>query len=149
VEDDHIFKSHNKTLLVYHFVFRMKYRKGVLNEESGATLVNVCKKISARYEVEFIEIGYESDHVHFLVQSVPNMSVSEMVRTIKSIVARELFRLHPEIKEKLWGGHFWTSGFYANTVGLYAGKEVIQKYVQDQGKEKEYKKIHSGQLKLF
>lgn len=60
-----------------------------------------------------------------------------------------MFRLHPEIKSLLWGGNFWTSGFYANTVGLYAGKEVIQKYVQNQGKEEEYKKIHSGQLKLF
>ncbi len=134
---------------MYHLVFPLKYRKSVITEESGITLVNVCKEISARYEVEFIEIGYESDHVHFLVQSVPNMCVSEMVRTIKSIVAREIFRLHPEIKAKLWGGNFWTSGFYANTVGLYASKEVIQKYVQNQGKEEEYEKIHSGQLKLF
>src|SRR5699024_1265882 len=147
--DEHIYKSHNKTLLMYHLVFPLKYRKGVLTEESGETLVSVCKKITERYEIEFIEIGYESDHVHFLVQSVPKMPVSEIVRMIKSIVAREMFRLHPEIKSLLWGGNFWTSGFYANTVGLYASKEVIQKYVQNQGKDKKYKKIHTGQLKLF
>lgn len=134
---------------MYHLVFPLKYRKGVLTEESGRTLVSVCKKITERYEIEFIEIGYETDHVHFLVQSVPKMSVSQMVGMIKSIIAREMFRLHPEIKSLLWGGNFWTSGFYANTVGLYASKEVIQKYVQNQGKGQEYKKIHSGQLKLF
>jgi len=134
---------------MYHLVFPLKYRKGVLTEESGETLVSVCKKITERYEIEFIEIGYESDHVHFLVQSVPKMPVSEIVRMIKSIVAREMFRLHPEIKSLLWGGDFWTSGFYPNTVGLYASKEVIQKYVQNQGKGQEYRKIHSGQLKLF
>lgn len=134
---------------MYHLVFPLKYRKGVLTEESGKTLVSVCEKITERYEIEFIEIGYESDHVHFLVQSVPKMSVSQMVQMIKSIVAREMFRLHPEIKSLLWGGNLWTSGFYANTVGLYASKEVIRKYVQDQGKGQEYKKIHSGQLKLF
>ncbi len=149
MEDEHIYKSHNKTLLMYHLVFPLKYRKGVLTEESGKTLVSVCEKITERYEIEFIEIGYESDHVHFLVQSVPKMSVSQMVQMIKSIVAREMFRLHPEIKSLLWGGNLWTSGFYANTVGLYASKEVIRKYVQDQGKGQEYKKIHSGQLKLF
>ena len=149
MDDEHLYKSHNKTLLMYHLVFPLKYRKNVITEESGKTLVNICEEISERYEIEFIEIGYESNHVHFLVQSVPKMSVSKMVRTIKSIVAREMFRLHPEIKSLLWGGSFWTSGFYANTVGLYAGKNVIQKYVQNQGKEEEYKKIHSGQLKLF
>jgi len=149
MDDEHLYKSHNKTLLMYHLVFPLKYRKNVITDESGKTLTNVCEEISYRYEIEFIEIGYESNHVHFLVQSVPKMSVSKMVRTIKSIIAREMFRLHPEIKSLLWGGSFWTSGFYANTVGLYAGKEVIQKYVQNQGKEEEYKKIHSGQLKLF
>ncbi len=149
MDDEHLYKSHNKTLLMYHLVFPLKYRKNVITEESGKTLVNVCKEISERYEIEFIEIGYESNHVHFLVQSVPKMSVSKVVRTIKSIIAREMFRLHPEIKSLLWGGNFWTSGFYANTVGSYAAKEVIQKYVQNQGKEEEYKKIHSGQLKLF
>jgi REP element-mobilizing transposase RayT len=134
---------------MYHLVFPLKYRKSVITEESGKTLVGICSEISERYEIEFIEIGHEPNHVHFLVQSVPKMSVSQMVRTIKSITAREVFRLHPEIKSLLWGGNFWTSGFYANTVGLYAGKEVIQKYVQNQGEEEGYKKIHSGQLKLF
>lgn len=149
MEDEHIYKSHNKTLLLYHLVFPLKYRKNVISDSSGQTLVNICKDISERYEYAFIKIGYESDHVHFLVQSIPSISISEMVRVIKSITARELFRLHPEIESILWGGNFWSSGFYANTVGLYASKEVIQKYVENQGKQKEYKEIYSGQLKLF
>ncbi|MCB0453801.1 MAG: IS200/IS605 family transposase [Aequorivita sp.] len=149
MKDEHIYKSHNKTLLLYHLVFPLKYRKAILTEDTGSTLVAICNEISKRYELEFIEIGYEPDHVHFLVQSVPNVSVSQMVRTVKSIVAREMFRLHPEIEQMLWGGNFWSSGFYANTVGLYASKEVIKKYIEGQGKVKEYKEIYSGQLKLF
>lgn len=77
------------------------------------------------------------------------MPVSQIVRAIKSITARELFRLHPEIKQLLWGGNFWTSGYYANTVGQYGNMEVIRKYVENQGKEKDYVKVHSAQLKLF
>ena len=113
---------------------------------------DICNKISERYEIQFIEIGYESDHVHFLVQGVPTMSVTKLVRTIKSITARELFRLHPEIKQLLWGGKFWTSGYYANTVGQYGNKDVIKEYIENQGnqgKQEKYKKIHSEQLKLF
>lgn len=148
--DEHIYKRHNKTLLLYHLVFPMKYRRDVLTEQSGNTLKEICLEISSRFEIEFIEIGYEGDHVHFLVQGVPTLSVTKIVTVVKSLTAREMFRLHPEIKQKLWGGNLWTSGYYANTVGMYGNKEVIRKYVQNQGKkESEYTKIHSGQLRLF
>ncbi len=147
--DEHIYKRHNKTLLLYHLVFPLKYRKKVITEEIGESLKTICVEISERYEINFIEIGYETDHVHFLVQSVPSISVSEMITKLKSITAKQLFKRHPEIKVKLWGGSFWTSGFYANTVGQYGNKDVIKKYVENQGKEKEYKKVYDGQLALF
>jgi REP element-mobilizing transposase RayT len=146
---EHIHKRHNKTLLLYHLVCPLKYRKGVISRAIGETLKEICIEISERYEIHFIEIGYESNHVHFLVQSVPKLSVSEISRIIKSITAKQLFQRHPEIELKLWGGNFWTSGYYSNTVGQYANEEVIRKYVESQGKQKEYKKIHQGQLTLF
>ena len=146
---EHIHKRHNKTLLLYHIVCPLKYRKEIITEEIGETLKEICIEISDRYEIHFIEIGYEPNHVHFLVQSVPKLSVSEISRTIKSITAKQLFQRHPEIELKLWGGNFWTSGYYSNTVGQYANEEVIRKYVESQGKHKEYKKIHQGQLTLF
>ena len=146
--DEHIYKRHNKSLLLYHLVFPMKYRREVLTKEIGESLQFICVGISERYEVQFVEIGYESDHVHFLVQSVPSMSVSKLVTIIKSLSARELFKKHPEIKRILWGGNLWTGGYYVNTVGQYGNKD-IRKYIENQGKEKEYKKIHGEQLKLW
>jgi REP element-mobilizing transposase RayT len=146
---EHITKRHNKTLLLYHIVCPLKYRKSVITKEIGESLKEICLQISERYEIHFVEIGYESDHVHFLVQSVPKLSVSEIARTIKSITAKQLFQRHPEIEAKLWGGNFWTSGYYANTVGQYANEEVIRKYVESQGKEKEYKRVFVQQLTLF
>ena len=145
---EHLKKRHNKTLLLYHIVCPLKYRESVITEAIGETLKEICFQISARYEVHFIEIGYEPDHVHFLVQSVPAMNVSEITRTIKSITAKELFRHHPEIELELWGGNFWTSGYYANTVGQYANEDVIRKYVESQGRQKEYKSVYNGQLTL-
>ena len=90
---DHILKSHNKTLLLYHLVFPLKYRRKAISEKVGETLKKICLDISARYEVEFIEIGYEKDHVHFLVQSVPSYPVTKMVTMLKSIMGKELFRV--------------------------------------------------------
>ncbi|WP_345192489.1 transposase [Algibacter agarivorans] len=45
-----------------------------------------------------------------------------MITMLKSITAIELFKRYPEIKLKLWGGEFWTSGFYANTLGQYSNE---------------------------
>ena len=98
-----------------------------MDEKSGETLKEICIAISERYEIQFLEVGYESDHVHFLIQTIPKLSVSSLVTTIKSITAKELFSKLPEIKKMLWGGKLWTSGYYANTVGLYGNKEVIRK----------------------
>ena len=148
--DEHIYKKHNKTLLMYHLVFPVKYRKKVFTGEVCETLKEVCKGISERFEINFIEIGMETDHVHFLIQGVPKMPVSRVVTIIKSITAREIFARYPKIKrEILWGGNLWTSGYYANTVGLYASKETITRYIQNQGKdERDYQKIYEGQLDL-
>jgi len=87
MEDNHKHKSHNKTLLLYHMVFPVKYRRSVISEEVGVSLKQICIELSERYEIHFVEIGYEGDHVHFLVQSVPKMSVSKIVRSVKSILA--------------------------------------------------------------
>jgi len=112
-------------------------------------LKEVCLEISKRYEIEFIEIGTDKDHVHFLIQSVPMLSPTQIIRTVKSITAKEIFRLHPEVKQKLWGGEFWTKGYYVNTVGKHGDENTIQQYVKSQGTEKEYKKLHEQQLTLF
>jgi len=127
---DHIDKSHNKSLLLYHLVCPIKYRRKVLIDEVSNTFKIICLEISSRYEIHFLEIGFDEDHVHFLIQSVAVMSPKKIVNTIKSLNAREVFRLHPEVKRFLWGGKFWTSGYYINTVGEYANEEVIKKYVQ-------------------
>ena len=143
---EHIFKSHNKTVLLYHLVFPAKYRRKVFSKEVEKSLVEICLEISERFEINFLEIGNDEDHIHFLVQGIPKMPVSRIVQVIKSITAREIFSKHKEVKKLLWGGNLWTSGFYANTVGQYANEEVIRDYVKNQGKK--YKKVHSGQLKF-
>lgn len=138
----YIHKSHNVSLLMYHFVCPAKYRRVVFTEEVDATLRKICEDISNRYEIVFLEIGTDKDHVHFLVQSVPMMSPTEIIRIIKSITAREIFVKHPEVKKKLWGGKFWTAGHFVSTVGRGGNEDVIANYVKNQGRETEYIKLH-------
>jgi len=146
---EYIHKSHNVTVLLYHFVCPAKYRRVVFTEQVDKRLKEICLEISKRFEINFLEIGTDKDHVHFLVQSVPMYSPTRIIQVIKSITAKNIFQLHPEVKEKLWGGEFWTKGFYVNTVGKHGNEDTIKAYVQSQGREEEYVIIHSQQLSLF
>lgn len=102
---EHVIKSHNKTLLLYHLVFPAKYRRKIFNQEVEETLKEICEGISERYEIRFIEIGTDKDHVHFLVHGVPSQAVTKIVMEIKSNTAREIYKRDPEVKKQLWGGN--------------------------------------------
>lgn len=125
---------------MYHLVFPAKYRGVVFDEQVDEVLKGVCLEIEKRYQVKFIEIGTDKDHVHFLVQSVPTYSVTKIVTLLKSLTAREIFRCCPQVKKKLWGGEFWTDGYFASTVGKHGDESMIAKYVKNQGNE--YNKLH-------
>ena len=136
---------------MYHIVCPAKYRRAVINPEVDKKLREVCEGIEARYEIKFLEIGTEKAHEHFLIQSVPPYSPAKIVQTIKSITAKKIFEACPEVKKALWGGEFWTRGYYVGTVGEHGDEQVITRYVKNQGRNpEEYEKIHENrQLELF
>jgi len=146
---EYIHKSHNVTVLIYHFVCPAKYRKVVFDEQVDNELRDVCLEISKRYEIEFIDIGVDKDHVHFLVQSVPSYSAKKIIQTIKSITAREIFKRCPTVKKQLWGGEFWSKGYFATTVGKHGNETTITNYVRNQSKDQNYKPLHQQQLTLW
>ena len=142
-------KSHNVSVLMYHYVCPAKYRKVVIDQKVDEILKETCLEIAKRYQMEFIEIGTDKDHVHFLIQSVPTYSPTKIIQRVKSLTAREIFKRAPEVKQKLWGGEFWSDGYYVSTVGKYGNEETIREYVKGQGKEEEYQQLHEQQLNLF
>lgn len=99
----YVHKKHNVTVLLYHLVFPAKYRRAVFDERVDQELRDICLEIEKRYEIKFLEIGVDKDHVHFLVQSVPTYSVTSLVKMIKSLTAREIFKRCPHVKKTVMG----------------------------------------------
>ena len=143
-ESSYLHGSHNVSNLVYHFVCPAKYRRLIFTEAVDKTLVQICAGIEARYDwIRFLEIGADKNHVHYLIQSTPTHSPSEIIKVVKSITARRIFAEHPEVKKELWGGQLWTDGYFVSTVGRHTNEEVIARYVREQGKTdyEEYKQL--------
>ena len=144
---EYIHKSHNVSILLYHYVCPAKYRRVIFDSKVDEILINTCKEISKRYEINFIEIGTDEDHVHFLIQSVPTIAPMRIVTIMKSITARAIYRLYPEVKKKLWGGHIWSEGYFVSTVGKNGNEKQIENYVKNQGNK--YTKLYRSQITIF
>jgi putative transposase len=147
-ESKYLHKSHNVSVLLYHVVCAATYRRVVFSEQVDEVLREACLEIAKRYELVFLEIGTDRNHVHFLIQSVPTYSLTKIARTVKSLTARHVFTQAPEVKRQLWGGEFWGKGYFMTTVGQHGNEKVIAMYIRKQGTETSYKQLHKQPLQL-
>lgn len=117
----------------YHLVFPVKYRKVLLSEPIVATLKQVTYDIQDRYAIEVEQLGADKNHIHLLCSAHPKYAPGQLIRVYKSITARELFKAHPNLRKKLWGGELWTDGYYVATVGERGNWKAVEQYVREQG----------------
>jgi putative transposase len=125
---------HNAYTTHYHIVFPIKYRKALLTNDVPLAINHIAQEISERYDIEFEKLGYDFNHIHILCNFPPKYSGSEVVRMFKSITGRELFKKFPVLKKDLWGGEFWSDGFYFATVSERGDWKTVERYVASQGK---------------
>ena len=98
-------KSHYISILIYHFVCPAKYQRLVFGDEVEEVLKETCLEIEKRYEIKFIKIVLNRDHMHFLIQSVPMYSAKKIIQVVKSITAREIIGKNTGSEEEIvgWG----------------------------------------------
>ena len=135
---------HNVSECYYHIQLTIKYRKALFDERVQQVIRERLAGVKERYAIEISHIGFDQDHVHFLLRFLPKYSGGQVVRLLKSVTGKAVFQQCPDIKRELWGGEFWTDGYYIATVSGRGSKAIIENYIQNQGR-KEYVR----QLKLF
>jgi len=134
--------SHKIFQIKYHFVFVLKYRKDLfLNEEYVLSLRNILLELEKRFNFEFETIGFDEDHLHFMLKSVPSYSPSDVFQVVKSISAKEMFKRYKKLKKEYWGGEFWSDGGYVGTVGEGVNADIIRNYIKKQGRKTDQLKL--------
>ncbi|MGC9101432.1 MAG: IS200/IS605 family transposase [Caldisericum sp.] len=127
--------SHSVYAIYYHYVQVVKYRRKVFdNEEIINFLKEQIQEISKTFEIEIIDIGVDKDHFHMLFKAKPTLNIPKYINAIKTITSREIQRRFPQVKEKLWKGHFWSPSYFLATSGQVT-LEMLRQYVESQGKE--------------
>jgi putative transposase len=122
--------SHSVYDAIYHLVWCPKYRKNIFErEEVRERAKQMIKEICEEYGFEVEEMEVEPEHVHMLVSFPPSRSIGEVVRIIKSLSGRGLFREFPGLKKRLWAGELWEDGYFARTVGDRLTRDMVLKYI--------------------
>jgi len=134
--------SHCTYRIRYHQVFVIKYRKTLITNEVFDFIKEVCKNIEERYYLTFDALGSDGNHLHLVVEGAPRYAPSRIMQICKSILAKQIFKQFPQIREELWNGEFWSDGGHIDTVGDGRGLDEVKNYVIKQGGD-------IGQMKLF
>lgn len=115
----------------YHFVWCVKYRKQMLTGQLADDLKELLLQIAQENNITIEQMEVMPDHVHLFVTATPNHLIADIVKALKGVSARFLFKKHPELKKQLWGGHLWNSSYYVGTVG-HISEETVKKYIESQ-----------------
>ena len=119
----------------YHLVFVSKYRRKIFNRGSFSYFKEVLKQAKEGIpEVVVLTINHDIDHIHLHLAIPPKMSVSSVVRRLKSITGRLMKKKFDYIRKAYWGSEgIWSDGYFVSTIGV--DEKIIRKYIEYQGKE--------------
>jgi putative transposase len=127
--------SHAVYDLKYDMVWVPKYRKMILKGNLAKRIREAFAEIAERYEFEIDTMEVKDDHVHLFLSAPPRYSPARVVQIIKSISAKMVFKQVREVKKQLWGGEFWSDGYFVRSVGDKVTSEVIRRYIKYQQQE--------------
>lgn len=115
----------------YHLVWCVKYRHQVLIGEIDVRLKEMLHQIAKDNDFTILEVESDCDHVHLLIDCTPQHSIPSMIKALKGVSARLLFKEFPQLKKKLWGGHLWNPSYFVATVSEQTEAQIRQ-YIQNQ-----------------
>ena len=133
---------HNVSECFYHIQITVKYRKALLDEPVQKLIMATMSGFKERFAIDIHTVGFDENHVHLLCRFLPKYAGGQVIGLIKSTTASSVLKFAPWVKKELWGGEFWTDGYYIGTISGRGNKHVIEQYIKNQGRD-------SKQLKLF
>ena len=134
-------------MLVPKYRYKIFYDRRV-KKDCELILKNIC--MEQGYKIQAMELT--EDHIHLFLEFHPSTSLSNVIQFLKGGSSYRLFKLHPELKKRYWGGNLWSSGKFFRSVGNMTA-DTIKHYINEsQGKTKKafqpFRSRGSGQLRL-
>jgi len=134
-------KNIHKYLLQYHMVFVYKYRKKLLSDKTiSDDIKQFSYGICHKHNVAIHETETDKDHIHYMIETGPDINLSNLVRTMKPYTAYHIWKLHRKyLSKEFWEENtFWTDGYFICSIGNVSGKQ-LWKYIKNKDRKRIYK----------
>ena len=128
-------KGHCKFLLRYHLILVCKYRLKLMSASNiSSDIKKLSEQIAKKHNVDIWYLESDKDHIHYMIETEPTMSVSKIVNLMKSYTTYHIWKRYPNyLRKHFWKEHtFWTDGYFACSVGNVS-EEMLKKYIENQG----------------
>lgn len=128
-------KNRHKFLLQYHLIFVCKYRKKLLADQSISNdIKQLSYEICQKHSVTINKMETDKDHIHYMIETEPNIKLSNLVRIIKSYTTYHIWKFHKKyLSKQFWKEKtFWTDGYFICSIGNVSEKQ-LRKYIENQG----------------
>lgn len=128
-------KNRHKYLLQYHIIFVCKYRKKLLmSKQISDDIKQFSYEICQKHKVIIRYMETDKDHIHYMIETEPTMSISKIVNLMKSYTTYHIWKRYPDyLRKHFWKEHtFWTDGYFVCSVGNVS-EEMLRKYIENQG----------------
>ena len=118
----------------YHIVWCVKYRHKIITEQIENRLIEILNKIADDNGFQILECNTDKDHIHYMIETEPTMSISKIVNLMKSYTTYHMWKRYPQyLRKQFWKEHtFWTDGYFACSVGSVS-EEMLKRYIENQG----------------
>jgi putative transposase len=141
-------QSHVVRKCDYNIVWAPKYRFRILTGAIKDLVDHDIRMLTEWKEHEVVGLSMQLDHIHLVVSFPPRVSVSDLMEIVKGKLAIKLFKSYPNLKKKPnWGNHFWSRGYFVNTVGI--NEYLIRRYVKYQEEEEKREEAKGQEFTLF
>ena len=127
-------KNRHKYLLQYHLIFVCKYHKKILVGTISDDIKQLSYEICNKHNVTIKKMETDKDHIHYLIETEPTISISKIVNLMKSYTTYHIWQLHQKyLSRHFWKEHtFWTDGYFVCSIGNVSEK-MLKEYIENQG----------------
>ena len=110
--------GHAKTRIRYHMIFSTKYRRKCLDTIRDVVLESF-RMAEQKSKLTIYEMEPDNDHIHFLINIPPSISVSDSIRLLKQYSTYYIYKNPYATIHLNWCAKrlLWTSGYFCSTIG--------------------------------
>ena len=109
-------------------------KKLLVSRQISDDIKQFSYEICQRHSVIIRYMETDKDHIHYMIETEPTMSISKIVNLMKSYTTYHIWKRYPQyLRKQFWKEHtFWTDGYFACSVGNVS-EEMLKRYIENQG----------------